>query len=70
MPQLDIDLFEDFIFFAFVSLLMFGDEDSEESVIAMGTDVTLANYYLQIKKVLLEESNFVKLFFTKLITTK
>jgi hypothetical protein len=70
MPQLDIDLFEDFIFFAFVSLLMFGDEDSEESVIAMATDVTLANYYLEVKKVLLEESNFVKLFFTKLITTK
>lgn len=44
MPQLDIDLFDDFLFFAFVSLLFgVGDEDSEEGVVEVGTDSYLAD---------------------------
>ena len=43
MPQLDIDLFDDFLFFAFVSLLFgLGDEEGEELVIEMGTESFLA----------------------------
>ena len=59
MPQLDINLFDDFIFFAFVSLLFgFGDDEVEESV-------ALAQYYLEQQKLYTYESNFIK----KLITT-
>jgi hypothetical protein len=51
MPQLDIDLFDDFLFFAFVSLLFgFGDEETEEGVVLMGTDLFLAQYYIVKKK--------------------
>jgi hypothetical protein len=60
MPQLDIDLFDDFIFFAFVSLLFGIEDEGEENVIAMGTDLFLAQYYLQTKKVLIENRNYVK----------
>ena len=60
MPQLDIDLFDDFIFFAFVSLLFGVEDEGEESVIAMATDIFLVQYYLQTKKVLIENRNFVK----------
>jgi hypothetical protein len=51
MPQLDIDLFDDFLFFAFVSLLFgFGDDESEESVVEMQGDVAIAHYYFEQKK--------------------
>ena len=34
MPQLDIDLLEDFLFFAFAAFILgFGDEESEENII-------------------------------------
>lgn len=46
MPQLEIDLFEDFLFFAFVSLLLgLGDEDIEENLIDTVTDAYLFNFY-------------------------
>ena len=61
MPQLDIDLFDDFLFFAFVSLLFgVGDEDSEEGVVEVGTDSYLAQYYIETKKTLTEQSKIVK----------
>ena len=61
MPQLDIDLFYDFLFFAFVSLLFgLGDDEGEELVIEMGTDSFLAQYYLETSKVLLEQEKIVK----------
>jgi hypothetical protein len=61
MPQLDIDLFDDFLFFAFVSLLFgVGDEDSEESVVEVGTEAYLAQYYIETKKVLSEQQKIVK----------
>ena len=61
MPQLDIDLFDDFLFFAFVSLLFgLGDEDGEELVIEMGTDSFLAQYYLETTKILREQKNIIK----------
>jgi hypothetical protein len=61
MPQLDIDLFDDFLFFAFVSLLFgVGDEDSEEGVVEVGTDAYLAQYYIETKKVLAEQKKIVK----------
>ena len=51
MPQLDIDLLEDFLFFAFAALLLgFGDEDSEENVIESSSDAYLAQYYLSKQK--------------------
>lgn len=61
MPQLDIDLLDDFLFFAFVSLLFgVGDEEGEEGVIEMGTDMFLAQYYLNTKKTLEEQRKIVK----------
>jgi hypothetical protein len=61
MPQLDIDLFDDFLFFAFVSLLFgLGDEEGEELVIEMGTDLFLAQYYLETSKLLGEQKKIIK----------
>lgn len=72
MPQLDIDLFDDFLFFAFVSLLFgVGDEDSEESVVEVGTDSYLAQYYIETKKTLTEQRKIVKdLFVASVLRTK
>ena len=54
MPQLDIDLLEDFLFFAFAALLLgFGDEDSEENAIERSSDAYLAQYYLSEQKSLI-----------------
>lgn len=51
MPQLDVDLFEDFLFFAFLALLVgFGDEEGEEGVINMGTEAFLARFFLNTSK--------------------
>jgi len=61
MPQLDIDLFDDFLFFAFVSLLFgLGDEEGEELVIELGTEIFLAQYYIQKYKNLSLEHNAIK----------
>lgn len=49
MPQLDINLFDDFLFFAFISLLFgFGDDEVEESVIEINGETALAQYYLSL----------------------
>ena len=69
MPQLDIDLLEDFLFFAFAALLLgFGDEDSEENVIESSSDAYLAQYYLSKQKSLSMEAGQVSAssIFTKL----
>jgi len=52
MPQLDIDLFDDFLFFAFISLLFgVGDDESEEAVIDMAAETHLVtHYYTESKK--------------------
>ena len=43
MPQLDIDLFDDFLFFAFVSLLFsVGNDETEESLIELQGEATFA----------------------------
>ena len=61
MPQLDIDLFDDFLFFAFIALLFgFGDEESEEGLIEMATDSFLAQFYVENKKTLSTEKSLVK----------
>ena len=61
MPQLDIDLFDDFIFFAFIALLFgFGDDESEESLVEMVTDSFLAEFYLKNKKELITQKLLVK----------
>jgi len=61
MPQLDIDLFDDFLFFAFVALLLgFGDEEGEEGVVEMATDRHLAHFYIGSKKYLAEQRRVVK----------
>jgi hypothetical protein len=70
MPQLDLDLFEDFIFFAFISLLFISDEDSEESVIAMATDSYLAQYYFNTRNSIKHQANIVKVLFVQAITKK
>jgi hypothetical protein len=60
MPQLDIDLFEDFLFFAFIGLLLgIGDSESEENVIERSTEAHLAEYYIGTRKALREESRLV-----------
>ena len=61
MPQLDIDLFDDFLFFAFVSLLFgLGDEEGEELVIELGTEIFLAQYYIKLFKSLSIEHNAIR----------
>lgn len=61
MPQLDIDLFDDFLFFAFVSLLFgVGDDESEESLVEMQGEVALNNTFLAKKKQYEEQSRIVK----------
>lgn len=68
MPQLDIDLLDDFLFFAFLSLLFgVGDEESEEGVVEMGTDQYLAHYYLQTRKTLVEQRRLLKHFYVSSI---
>jgi hypothetical protein len=63
MPQLDIDLFEDFLFFAFLSLLFgFGDEESEEGLIDVCIDSFLVEFYLSNKKKLILEESLIKEF--------
>ena len=60
MPQLDIDLLEDFLFFAFIALILgFGDEECEENAIERSSEAHLAQYYLSTRKVLREESRLV-----------
>ena len=60
MPQLDIDLLEDFLFFAFIAFLLgFGDEESEENVIERATEAYLGQYYLSIRKTLNAETSLV-----------
>ena len=60
MPQLDIDLLEDFLFFAFAALLLgFGDEESEENVIERSSESHLAQYYLSTYRAIREESRLV-----------
>ena len=60
MPQLDIDLLEDFMFFAFIAFILgFGDEESEENVIERSSEAYLAQYYLSTRKALSEESSLV-----------
>ena len=60
MPQLDIDLLEDFMFFAFIAFILgFGDEESEENVINLTSEAYLAQYYLSTRKALSEESYLV-----------
>ncbi len=71
MPQLDIDLFDDFIFFAFVSLLFgVGDDEGEQSAVEASTDSYLANFYIEKANKLFEEEKIVKLAFEKSILLK
>lgn len=61
MPQLNLDLFEDFLFFAFIGLLFgFGDEETEEGLVEMATDSFLAQFYLENKKELVAQKSLVK----------
>ena len=63
MPQLDIDLFDDFLFFAFVSLLFgVGDDESEESLVELQGEVTLTNNFSSKKKQYDEQARIVKKF--------
>ena len=64
MPQLDIDLFDDFLFFAFVSLL-FGVADDE-----MHGEIALAQRFLSQKKQYEEQTHIVKNLFTTSVLNK
>ncbi len=60
MPQLDIDLLDDFLFFAFAALFLgFGSEDSEENAIDRSSDAHLAQYYLSTRKSLRAETQLI-----------
>jgi hypothetical protein len=71
MPQLDIDLFDDFLFFAFVSLL-FGvaDDESEEAVVEMHGEIALVQGFLAQKKQYEEQTHIVKGLFTSSVLSK
>ena len=60
MPQLDLDLLEDFLFVAFAGLLLgVGDEETEENVIARGAEAHLGNLYVGGRKALRAETCLV-----------
>ena len=60
MPQLDIDLLEDFLFFAFIAFLLgFGDDESEDAAIERSSEAYLAQYYLYNCKTISAESTIV-----------
>ena len=60
MPQLDIDLLEDFLFFAFAAFILgFGDEESEENVIERSSESYLAQFFLSTGKFLSTEARIV-----------
>jgi len=66
MPQLDIDLFDDFLFFAFVALLFgLGDEEGETFVIEMSTDLFLAHFYLESSKFINAQAELLNRIITK-----
>lgn len=61
MPQLDIDLFDDFLFFAFSAILLgFGDEESEENLIEVATDSFLAQFFIITTKKMISEKNILR----------
>ena len=71
MPQLDIDLFDDFLFFAFVSLLVgVADDESEEAVIEMHGEIALVQRFLSQKKQYEEQTHIVKNLFTSSVLSK
>lgn len=44
MPQLDLDILEDFLFFAFLALLLgFGDDETEEQAVERHAEAHLAD---------------------------
>ena len=60
MPQLDIDLLEDFLFFAFAAFLLgLGDEENEENVIESASETYLAHFFISTRKSLYEETRLV-----------
>ena len=60
MPQLDIDLLEDFLFFAFAAFILgFGDEESEENVIERSCEAHLAQHFFSCSKALSGEVRLV-----------
>jgi len=60
MPQLDIDLLEDFLFFAFAAFILgFGDEESEENAIDRSCDSHLATHYSSTTKALSAELSLI-----------
>ena len=60
MPQLDIDLLEDFLFFAFAAFILgFGDEESEENAIERSCDSHLATHYSSTAKALNAELSLI-----------
>jgi hypothetical protein len=59
MPQLDIDLYEDFLTFAFVALLICSEE-SDNSIIIVGADTFLAKFYMNTVTKLNEQKDLIK----------
>ncbi len=68
MPQLDIDLFDDFLFFAFSAILLgFGDEESEESLIEVATDSFLAQFFITTTKKMISEKNILRTILSNIV---
>lgn len=61
MPQLDIDLFDDFLFFAFVSLLFsVGSDETEESLVELQGEAVLTLNYITKKVDYLAEIAYIQ----------
>jgi hypothetical protein len=61
MAQLDVDLFDDFVFFAFTCFIFgFGDDDSEERVVDTKTDSFLAQFYIENREKLILEKTIIR----------
>jgi len=68
MPQLDLDILEDFLFFAFAGLLLgLGDGDPEENVVARATEIHLAETYLAQRQQLRVEGSIASQVFRALL---
>jgi hypothetical protein len=60
MPQLDLDILEDFLFFAFAGLLLgFGDDEIEENAVERHAEAHLARHFLSTTKELRAETALI-----------
>jgi len=60
VPQLDIDLLENFLFFAFVAFLLgFGDDECEVNVIDISSEAYIAQHFISKQKIIIVNTSLL-----------